>query len=208
MPIVYVLSNPAMNGLVKIGRTEDLNERLRQLYSSGVAFPFTVEFACHVPNAKEWESALHQAFAPHRVNPGREFFRMEPSLAIAILKLLHVSEIETTAQDHVPGIEQVEVQAGRQYRKRRPTFSFPALNIPVGAELHFAKGDNTAIVVGEKSVMLAGMEQGSETSLTQLTRLLLELDYAVAPLPYWRYDGSSLQALYDAVYLRESQIDI
>jgi hypothetical protein len=39
--IVYVLTNPAMPGLVKIGSTvsEDASIRLAQLYSTGVPFP-------------------------------------------------------------------------------------------------------------------------------------------------------------------------
>ena len=39
--IVYVLTNPAMPGIVKIGRTQsDLGSRLSQLYSTGVPVPF------------------------------------------------------------------------------------------------------------------------------------------------------------------------
>ena len=40
--IVYVLTNAAMPGLVKIGKTaqKDLNKRLEQLYGTGVPVPF------------------------------------------------------------------------------------------------------------------------------------------------------------------------
>ncbi len=36
--IVYVLTNPAMPGLVKIGKTnqKDIEERMKQLYTTGV----------------------------------------------------------------------------------------------------------------------------------------------------------------------------
>lgn len=87
LSIVYVLTNPAMPGLIKIGRTtqEDANSRIAQLYGTGVPVPFRLEFACKVPNSDEVETALHIAFAPWRVNPKREFFRMEADQAIAIL---------------------------------------------------------------------------------------------------------------------------
>ena len=43
--IVYVLSNEAMPGLVKIGLTQrsELEVRLNELYSTGVPLPFTCE---------------------------------------------------------------------------------------------------------------------------------------------------------------------
>src|ERR1700730_11414904 len=59
-----------MPGLVKIGRTsyEEANTRIAQLYSTGVPFPFKLEFACKVENPDEVEQALHLAFGPSRVN--------------------------------------------------------------------------------------------------------------------------------------------
>lgn len=40
--IVYVLTNPAMPGLVKIGMTtrSDIDARMKELYSTGVPVPF------------------------------------------------------------------------------------------------------------------------------------------------------------------------
>ena len=45
MGIVYVLTNPAMEGLVKIGKTSRsaLENRMGALYSTGVPFPFNCE---------------------------------------------------------------------------------------------------------------------------------------------------------------------
>jgi len=86
--IVYVLSNEAMPNLVKIGIASDINERMRQLYSTGVPLPFTCEYAGVVKNASEVEKALHFAFGNNRLHDRREFFEIEPSQAIVLLKLL------------------------------------------------------------------------------------------------------------------------
>ena len=50
MNVVYVLTNSAMPGLVKIGHTtqEDANVRIGQLYTTGVPVPFELKFACKV----------------------------------------------------------------------------------------------------------------------------------------------------------------
>lgn len=64
--IVYVLANPAMPGLVKIGRTssDDTALRLSQLYTTGVPVPFELKFACRVQNPEEVELALHTGAVP------------------------------------------------------------------------------------------------------------------------------------------------
>ena len=78
--IVYVLTNPAMPGLTKIGKTtqEDIKSRLSQLYTTGVPVPFECIYACQVNDCGAVESALHLAFGNTRVNPKREFFKIEP----------------------------------------------------------------------------------------------------------------------------------
>ena len=76
--IVYVLSNPSMPGLVKIGKTSrgSVLMRLSELYSTGVPVPFECEFAGRVEDEHKVEKAFHMAFGPYRVNPKREFFQI------------------------------------------------------------------------------------------------------------------------------------
>ena len=47
--LIYILTNPAIPDLVKIGRTQNLEERVRSLSShSGVPIPFEVYYSCEV----------------------------------------------------------------------------------------------------------------------------------------------------------------
>jgi T5orf172 domain len=202
LSVVYVLSNPAMPGLVKIGKThnDDAATRMAQLYTTGVPFPFDVEFVCRVKNPDEVERALHLAFAPHRVNPKREFFQIDASQAIAILKLLHVKDETREFQDPSPSIDESETQAAEQFRKRRPNQNFEEMNIPFGSLLTCTVADQTVTISGPKKVIY----NGEETSLTAATRSILNLDYSVAPLPYWSYDGRSLKDIYEETYPTES----
>ena len=91
--IIYVLSNEAMPNLIKIGIASDINERMKQLYSTGVPLPFTCEYAGLVENASKVEKAFHYAFAHNRLHDRREFFEIEPSQAIVLLKLLCKEEV-------------------------------------------------------------------------------------------------------------------
>src|SRR5436305_420811 len=85
----------------------------------GVPVPFELKFACKVHNPDEVERALHRAFAPHRVNPKREFFKIEPDQAIAILKLLHVEDATEQVAAMPSPIPADEIEAGKEYRRRR-----------------------------------------------------------------------------------------
>lgn len=55
--------------------------------------PFEVYFACEVENMREVEKSLHDAFLDHRINPKKEFFRLNPERVISILKLLQKKDV-------------------------------------------------------------------------------------------------------------------
>lgn len=197
--VVYVLTNPAMPGFVKIGRTavEDVSQRMAQLYSTGVPFPFDLAFACKVPNAEEVERALHRAFAPNRANGRREFFTIEPDQAIAILKLLHVEDATAEIESQPSPIASEDMDAAKQYKARRPNLNFKEMGIPEGAVLHFTESDATVTVSGDRKVRL-GEE---ELSLTAATRQLLGIAHSVAPSGYWRFEGKLLLDIYNETYV-------
>ena len=64
--IVYLLTNPSMPTLVKVGRTTSLEDRLRSLSShSGVPVPFEVFYACEVKDSSKVEQSIHEGFGDH-----------------------------------------------------------------------------------------------------------------------------------------------
>jgi hypothetical protein len=93
--IIYILTNPAMPGIIKVGITgqSDVEGRMKQLYTTGVPVPFECNYACKVKDASEAEKALHFAFGDSRVNPNREFFKIAPERIVAVLKLLQLEEV-------------------------------------------------------------------------------------------------------------------
>jgi len=198
LSIVYVLTNPAMPGLVKIGHTtqDQARSRLDQLYTTGVPVPFELVFACRVPNSAEVERALHTAFAPQRINPRREFFRIEPDQAIAILKLLHVEDTTSAIEQQPTTLDQQDLAATTELRRRRPNLDFLEMGIPIGSVLQAADTAVTVVVVGPKKVRLGD----EDMSLTAATRAVRSLDYSVAPAPHWTFNGRSISELYDETY--------
>jgi hypothetical protein len=130
--IVYVLTNEAMPGLIKIGRTtSDLATRIRGLYQSGVPLPFELFYACQVQDSVFVERQLHEAFGDHRISKNREFFRLAPERAKAALSLAKITEVNLGDEIFETPEDKAEVEAA----KRRTRFQFSMVGIHPGTEL-------------------------------------------------------------------------
>lgn len=197
--IVYVLTNPAMPGLVKIGKTTrgSIDARLNELYSTGVPVPFECAFAARVTDEAKVESAFHRAFGPYRLNPRREFFQIEPEQAIALLELMADEDVTPALQQEADAVDVEAKDAANRLKARRPNLNFIEMGIPVGSELRFYQAPHeTVMVVSERKVEF----RGEVTSLTAATREILGTDYSVAPAPYWSFQGRSVHDIYNETY--------
>jgi hypothetical protein len=189
--IIYILTNEAMPGYVKIGKTNNnLEQRIRELSAStSVPLPFTVFYACIVKNAQFVEHQLHDAFDDNRVNPKREFFRVAPERVVAALKLAEIENI-TPKSDIVENKEDQEaLNAARKIRSR---FNFEMVKIPVGAELYFSRDENIKAKVIDTHAANSIEFNGKKTSLSRSAQKILGYQYGVAGTDYWMYDGETL----------------
>lgn len=182
---VYVMSNPSMPGLVKIGiARESVEKRKKSLSSpSGVPTPFVIEYACKVTDCKAVEDALLTAFTRDRINMSREFFRIDPIQAIVLLELMKIEDVTEQAT------------ADQPEAKRNPRFDFDKMGIPVGAELVFVRNNNIKATVGENNKV---KYNDKILSLSALTQKLT--GYIVRPVQYWTYDDRNLLNIYNATY--------
>ncbi len=73
---VYILSNPSLPNMLKIGYTKNEPEvRAKQISAStGVALPYKVEWAFQCFNGEQLEQEVHRELETYRVNQQREFF--------------------------------------------------------------------------------------------------------------------------------------
>jgi uncharacterized membrane protein len=93
--LVYILENEAMPGILKVGTTSNLAQRVKQLNSStAVPLPFHCRYAAMVEDPYFVEKRLHAAFAPHRLSPSREFFRVPVECIIAAIELVALETVE------------------------------------------------------------------------------------------------------------------
>ena len=140
--IVYLLTNPVMPGLVKIGMTaqKDIEKRMRELYTTGVPVPFECQFACKVKKGDcvKIEKALHAAFAPQRVNANREFFRIQVEQAKSILELFHHTDVtEEVSHEIENDLTDDDKAATKKARLHRPPLNFFEMGMKKGDVLQW-----------------------------------------------------------------------
>lgn len=106
---VYILTNPSMPGLVKIGKTtRDVQQRANELWQTGVPTPFEVYGEVTAPDCHDLERRVHHAVSEFRVSAGREFFQAEPAAALTVLLNEHREMVEAWLDDFLPDQRIVE----------------------------------------------------------------------------------------------------
>ena len=170
--IVYVLTNPTMSGIVKIGMTnaDDVQFRMNQLYSTGVPLPFECVIARQIEGieAAEIEKALHTAFGPSRINPSREFFEIDPEQVEALLRVMPGEDVTPQRTEQEAGLDLEDREANSKYMRRRTLTdelefmeSLSENGIPVYEKvLALGKQDGMQIRWGKKGFSLNAVSNG------------------------------------------------
>ena len=200
--IVYVLKNPAFPHLIKIGVTlrDEVQVRMAELFSTGVPLPFECVYAGKVKDAKKVERSLNQAFSPNRINPSREFFDIDESQAIVILKLLDMEDVTPEINQELDKADESSKQASKNYKRtRRPSFNFHEMGIDPSSILFSVNGETSCEVIDEKKVRY----NDEVISLSRATSLMLDVSYNVAPGLYWNFEGRRQRTIYNETYEQE-----
>lgn len=98
---LYIITSPSLPGLTKIGCTRRLNPsiRIKELSSSSLPEPFHAHCFVFSDDCFELENNIHKYFDKERVNPDREFFRIEPKEAINVLKEIFNVDVHFVDED-------------------------------------------------------------------------------------------------------------
>lgn len=194
--IVYVLTNEAMEGLVKIGRTTTaVEQRIRELDNTSLPLPFQCFYAGEVNNSATVEGKLHRIFADKRIRLNREFFRVDPNQVREAIQLAELRDV-TPRSDVVVDAEDVKaLERAVATEERRARLRFTELNIPIGATLVFAKDVTiTAQVVADGKVNFDGEVMSPSAAAKIAVRRLGYNWAAVSGSVFWMYEDETLTA--------------
>ena len=194
---VYILTNAAMPGYVKIGMSgqDDLKVRLRQLDNTSTPLPFEVHYAARVPDCRKVERTLHFVFGEKRARSSREFFQIDPELARAVVELVAIQETAPTdAEQGIAPEQREEIEAEERSRSDRLTLG--SLGLLPGTVLVFSKDPQvTCTVAGPKTVVFQGQEQSLSSAALKAIHAMGYAWPRVNGFEYWTTDGLKLNAL-------------
>ncbi len=196
--IVYIFINQSMPDMVKIGITDNVERRVKELSgSTGVPLPFECYYAVKVSeDAKKLEKKIHEGFDKQRVRREREFFYTSPENAKSILEILEImgGDNVTPKDDIVESQE--EKQALDEARKLRTRFNFSMLDIKPGEILKFKKDNSIVCEVHDETQVKF---RDKITSLSNSADIILkEMGYewlSVQGPRWWVYEGKTLSEL-------------
>ncbi len=198
--IIYILSNPAMPDIVKVGKTSHdrgYEQRIKELYTTGVPLPFECEYACIVDNYETVERRIHSAFTGNRVNPKREFFEISPSRIIDILELLNPERLDIETEYEDESEKQASIMTEKK-NSRRSNFKFSEYNISTGTQLYYYYDNSIVCTVAENNKV---EYQDEIISLNKLTGNVLDQrgrsKNMGSAYGYWSLDSDGEESLYD-----------
>jgi hypothetical protein len=196
--ILYVLTNPFMPGLVKVGCTTGrVEDRIYDLSSStGVPVAFQCHFAARVTDMATKEKTLHQLFSERRVNPKREFFEVAPEKVVLAIRMGAFSELTPGKSQIAPEEEKAFQKAEEADAKRRSNIKLEAIGILPGAVLTLSRGEDIhATVVEGNRVYYDGQPMSLSASALAALHKLGYTSPAASGSDYWMYEGKTLDEI-------------
>ena len=193
MKTVYILTNQAMPGIIKIGFTDNsVEQRMKELDKTATPIPFECYYAKRIEKAEFVEKKMHEAFDEFRIRDNREFFRMSPDQAKAALEI--ASGEDVTPKEDV--VENESDRAALDRERKRSRFNFSQIGIEPGEILEFKKDPSiTAKVVENDQIEF----RGNITSLSPAALIIVhEMGYKwtkIAGPQFWMYKGKTLYEL-------------
>jgi len=197
VPIVYILTNESMPDTIKIGITDNLERRIKELDNTSTPLPFECYYAVEVENASAIEKKIHTGLDDKRIRHNREFFNATPESAKAILEIAEEMGGKNVTPKEVIAETDQDKQALSEAKKRRGRIDyFGILGIEKGTILTFSKDKSITCMVSENGkVIFKDKETTLSGSALEITN---EMGYdwgQVQGSGYWCYNGKTLRDL-------------
>ena len=198
---IYVMTNPCLHDMVKIGYASDVEARRKQLSTTALPFEYEI-YATYETSGQLEDKKLHELIdtlnPKLRLAKNREFFAMSAEKAYQLLEAIAIISGSADKLKRVAPI-QGETASGssrRQARssgssgRKRPAINFKKCGIPVGAELLFIDDDSVRVTVvdAEKNKV---EYNGETTSLSPLAEKLRNVS-AIQGASVFTYNGKKI----------------
>lgn len=148
---IYIMTNPCLKDMVKIGYAVDVEVRRKQLSTTALPYEYEV-YAVYETSGNLEDKKLHKMIdnlnPDLRVTKTREFFVMSPEDAYELLESIAI--ISGTKDK----LKKIKVSEKKKQIVRRPPVDFFKCHIPKGAKLIFTEDSSiVAEVYSERKVL-------------------------------------------------------
>lgn len=179
---IYIMTNPCLQNMVKIGYATDVEERRKQLSTTALPYDYEIYATYETPGKLE-DKKLHKLIdnlnPDLRVSKNREFFVMSPEDAYDLLEAIAMI---SGSQERLHKKNASHVSP--EQKAKKPAVNFQKCNIPIGAELVFMDDPTVkVIVVSDRKVQY----NNEITSLSAVAKSIK--GYSVAGPSCFTYNG-------------------
>ena len=190
MGYIYIMTNPALQNMVKIGYATDVEARRKQLSTTALPYEYEV-YATYETSGNLEDKKLHQMIdklnPDLRVSKNREFFLMTPQDAYELLEAVAIISNTADKLKHSKKAMKL-IQQKKQQTVRRPAIDFFQCGIPTGAELVYTEDTNVRVTVESAHKVLYNDEL---TSLSAIVQSIKGVKSIQGPL-FFTYNGEPL----------------
>lgn len=180
---IYIMTNPALHDMVKIGYATDVEARRKQLSTTALPYEYEVYATYETPGKLE-DKKLHKLIdnlnPDLRVTKNREFFVMSPEDAYELLET--IATISGTQKNLIPKRGE---HGAPTPQKKRPAINFSKCGIPIGAELVYTENPTIKVIVESDRKVIYNNDI---TSLSKVVGQLKGVEHVQGPA-YFTYNG-------------------
>lgn len=147
---IYIMTNPCLKNMVKIGYATDVESRRKKLSTTALPYEYEV-YATYETSGNLEDKKLHKLIdnlnPDLRVSKNREFFMMSPEEAYELLETIAlISGTQEKLSLAVDNEDENAVSSSTRNHKRSP-INFEKCHISVGAELVYIEDSSVVVTV-------------------------------------------------------------
>lgn len=184
MGYIYIMTNPALHDMVKIGYATNVEQRRKQLSTTALPYDYEVYATYETPGHLE-DKKLHKMIdnlnPDLRVSKNKEFYVMTPEDAYELLESIAVI---SGSQDKLKRVVEKE---NKQVLKK-PPINFFKCGLKVGDELVFIENPEVVVTIQSEHKVLY---KDQITSLSAIVQSIKNMTTAAGP-SYFTYNGEPL----------------
>lgn len=178
---IYIMTNPALKDMVKIGYAADVENRRKQLSTTALPYEYEV-YATYETSGNLEDKKLHKLIdnlnQDLRISKNREFFMMSAEAAYELLESIAI--ISGTSEK----LRRKKVLQSKKQAIRKPAVNFSECGIPMGAELVCIEDSSIVVkVISDRKVEY-------KDEITSLSAIMSEMKgHPIQGTSYFTYNG-------------------